>query len=649
MRKYPFLLVLFLSTIFISNSFAVTYNATVAKDGTGNYTTVQAAFDAAPSNSTTRWVIYIKNGTYTEHITLPSGKNNVSIVGQSNTGVILTYNLYANTVNPATGSTWSFDCASLIIRGSGFYASNVTIQNNAGTAAQALAVNIQGDKTVFNNCRFLAHQDTWYGGSVRVYLKNCYIEGTTDFIYGPAIAFFDACSIYSYGGTAITAANTPSYIPYGLVFKGCTVTGASITTLLGRTWGAYAATAFINCSLSSIISAAGWSDWGNSANDATSRYNEYGNTGAGASTSGRVSWCHILTSSQAANYTVLNVLKGTHASPQVTDNWNPQTVIDQTDGSEATLTKHGSGPSSQTITLGTALTSFYYTWANATSVNVSGLPSGVTAVLDATAQTVTISGTPTVAGIYTYTITTTGGTPNASVSGTITVNSSTTSTLIYQAEDAVINTGVTETKNAGYTGTGYANAVNAIGTYVEWTVTTSTAGTFSIFFRYASVGDRPADIYVNGAKVISALAFPTTAAWTTWSTTAAQNVTLLNGVNTISVTSTTADGPANLDYLQVTGSGTLKSAKANSTADELTLYPNPVANEITLSGSLIESENATISIYSQLGRFIQNKNLGVIEKGNFKVTLSVSHIQPGIYTLKVQLGSKIKTLQFIKK
>jgi pectinesterase len=303
---------------------------TVAKDGSGNYTTVQAAFDAVANNSSTRTVITIKNGTYKEVLNLESAKKNVSIIGESATGVKLTYDNYASKINPATGTAYGTGgSSSTFIKAEGFYAQNIVFENSSGPVGQALAINITGDKAVFNNCRFLGRQDTWYAGNCRIYCKNCYIEGTTDFIFGAATAFFDGCSIYSYGGTALTAANTANYVTYGLVFNNCTVTGASgVSTLLGRTWGAYAATAFVNSSLSSIISAAGWNDWGNTANDATARYREYGNTGAGASTSGRVSWSRLLTSAEAANYTNFKtVLKTTYASSPVTDNWDPSLVI----------------------------------------------------------------------------------------------------------------------------------------------------------------------------------------------------------------------------------------------------------------------------------------------------------------------------------
>ena len=311
-------------------SLASTYNFVVAQDGSGNYTTVQAALNAVPNNSSSPTIIYIKNGTYKEVVTVNVNKTNVSLIGQNVDSVKLTYDNYSSKINPATGTGYgTAGSASTFINGQGFYAANITFENSSGPVGQALAVNIAGDKTAFNNCKFLGRQDTWYAGTCRVYLRNCYIEGTTDFIFGPATAFFDGCSIYSYGGTALTAANTASYVTYGLVFNNCTVTGASgIVTDMGRTWGGYAATAFINSSLSSIISTAGWNDWGNKANDTTARYAEYGNYGSGANTSGRVTWDKLLTSSQAANYTsYLNVLKTTYSSSPVTDNWDPSVVI----------------------------------------------------------------------------------------------------------------------------------------------------------------------------------------------------------------------------------------------------------------------------------------------------------------------------------
>jgi len=311
----------------------VTYNIVVAKDGSGNYSTVQQAFNAVPSNSSSRTVIYIKNGTYKEVLTLESTKKNVTIIGESVNGVKLTYDNYASKINPSTGAAYGTSgSSSTFIRAEGFYAVNITFENSSGPVGQALAIYIAGDKAVFNNCRFLGRQDTYYGGNCRQYLKNCYLEGTTDFIFGSSTAVFESCKLYSYGGSAITAASTESYVQYGLVFLKCNITGATgAKTDLGRPWRPYAAVSFQNTAMTSVINATGWNNWGNSANEATARFSEYQNNGAGATTiASRPAWIKRLNSTEAASYTITNILKTTYTNPVTTDNWNPLNVISVT-------------------------------------------------------------------------------------------------------------------------------------------------------------------------------------------------------------------------------------------------------------------------------------------------------------------------------
>lgn len=405
---------------------AQNYDIVVAKDGTGNYTTVQAAVNAAPTNSTARTKIFIKNGTYKEVITVASNKTNLTFIGESATATILTYDNYASKINPATGVAYgTSNSASIFINGAGFYGLNISFANSAGTVGQAVAVRCTADKAVFKNCRFLGNQDTYYAHSGRSYHENCYIEGTTDFIFGGAIAYFQGCQLYTRGGSSLTAANTASHLAYGYVFNNCPITGSgSNITDLGRPWGGYASVTFLNTNMTNAIKGVGWNDWGNAANQATARFSEYNNSGAGYLPASRVSWSKILTATQAASYSKLNVLKATNANPQVTDNWNPDTIINSV-SLAATLTKHGAGGSSQSVAINTAITSFYYSWENATTVTVSGLPSGITGAINNTAKTITFSGKPTVSGTFNYTITTVGGTPNTTKSGTFTVTSAT--------------------------------------------------------------------------------------------------------------------------------------------------------------------------------------------------------------------------------
>jgi pectinesterase len=327
MKKYIFLLLQIL--LLSSADLMAQYDIVVAKDGSGNYSTVQAAVNAAPTNSSSRTTIYIKSGTYYEVITVPSNKTNLTFIGQSKTGTVLTYNNYSSKINPATGAGYGTSgSASVFINGAGFFAYNLTFSNTSGPVGQAVAVRTTADKAVFKDCRFLGDQDTYYAHSGRAYHENCYFEGTTDFIFGGTIAFFENCQLYTKGGTSLTAANHGSNIAYGYVFNNCQITGAgSGITDLGRPWGGYASVTFMNTSMTNCIKAAGWNDWGNAANQSTARFNEYNNSGAGYTPSSRVSWSHILSSSQASSYNKLNVLKATNASTQVTDNWDPTSTL----------------------------------------------------------------------------------------------------------------------------------------------------------------------------------------------------------------------------------------------------------------------------------------------------------------------------------
>src|SRR5690606_12926418 len=268
------------------------FDFVVAADGTGDFATVQEAFDAVPNFSRERVVIYIKKGTYKEVLTLHKNKVNVTIIGESASEVILTFDNYASKVNPETGEEYGTSgSSSNFIYGEGFYAKNITFENSAGPVGQALAIYIGGDKAVFVNCRFLGYQDTMYGGRVRQYFKNCYIEGSTDFIFGPSTAFFDQCHLHTKGGSAITAASTEPYVDYGYVFKDCSITGTRrhITTFV-RSWRAHVAVAFIDCEMSYSIKPEGWNYCGNPDNEATARYVEHKDTGEGAASNIRVTW-----------------------------------------------------------------------------------------------------------------------------------------------------------------------------------------------------------------------------------------------------------------------------------------------------------------------------------------------------------------------
>ena len=157
----------------------------------------------------------------------------------------------------------------------------------------------------------MGNQDTVYTGvaGARIAFYDCYIEGTTDFIFGPSRAWFENCEIHSKANSYITAASTPAGQEYGYVFNKCKLTADEGVdkVYLGRPWRPFAATVFMNCEMGSHIVPLGWDNWRNKKNEETARYAEYNNHGAGASTKGRAPWSHQLTKEEAAKVTILNV------------------------------------------------------------------------------------------------------------------------------------------------------------------------------------------------------------------------------------------------------------------------------------------------------------------------------------------------------
>lgn len=287
----------------------------VAKDGSGDFKTVQEAIDAVPDSSAIRTVIYIKAGVYKEKLVLPVSKMNVTFWGQDVKEVILTYDDYASKKNAGGQSIGTTGSSSFFVYGSGFQASNITFENSAGPVGQAVAVRVSGDRAQFINCRFLGFQDTLYvqgpGAKSRQYYKNCYIEGTTDFIFGAATAVFENCTIHcKKGGTYITAASTPQDSDFWMVFLRCTLSGApGVQYYLGRPWGDFARTVFIQCALPAFIRPEGWHNWGRPQAEKTTCYGEYKNRGEGSAAGQRVDWSHQLCPEQARRYTVSNIFK----------------------------------------------------------------------------------------------------------------------------------------------------------------------------------------------------------------------------------------------------------------------------------------------------------------------------------------------------
>jgi pectinesterase len=302
----------------------VKYDIVVAQDGSGDYKTVQEALNSVTSLKTKETRILIKNGVYKEKLEIIKDKNNITLIGETKENVILTYDDYASKKNSEGKEIGTSGSASFIVTADNFKAKNITFENASGPVGQAVAVRVDGDKIIFDNCKFLGFQDTLYPRSTtsRQYYKNCYIEGSTDFIFGASTAVFDQCEIFAKkGGSYLTAASTLENTSYGLVFLNCKLTtnSGNSSYYLGRPWRPYAKTVFIQCEMAAHIKPEGWNNWGKSEAEITTFYGEYQSIGAGGNTASRVSWSHLLTSEQFTNqYTLAAIFK----------DWNPKKSID---------------------------------------------------------------------------------------------------------------------------------------------------------------------------------------------------------------------------------------------------------------------------------------------------------------------------------
>lgn len=287
----------------------------VSRDGTGNFRTLQEAIESARAFMDYTVTIYVRNGVYKEKVIVPSWVENIDIIGEDRDKTIITYDDHANINKMGTFRTYTVK-----VEGSDITFKNLTIENNAAQLGQAVALHTEGDRLKFINCRILGNQDTIYTGAkfTRLYFKDCYIDGTTDFIFGPSTALFEDCIIHSKRNSYVTAASTPKEAKYGYVFKHCKLTAEPGVdkVYLGRPWRPYAYTLFIECELGKHIVLAGWHNWGKQSNEETARYMEYKNTGEGANASERVAWSKQLIKKEAEAVTVDAIFR-------TQSNWNP--------------------------------------------------------------------------------------------------------------------------------------------------------------------------------------------------------------------------------------------------------------------------------------------------------------------------------------
>ncbi|WP_426478943.1 pectinesterase family protein [Chryseobacterium sp. CBSDS_008] len=302
----------------------------VSKDGNGDFTTVQQAINAIENNSLKRTKVFVKNGIYKEKIIIPETKGAILLEGEDPQKTIITYDDYASKKNLEGKETGTTGSSTIFIYSSDFTARNISFENSSGKVGQAVAVLTSGDRITFENCRFLGNQDTLYikgaqdledqAKPSRNYFKNCYIEGTTDYIFGAGTAVFENCIIFSKETASyVTAASTPQQNEFGFVFISSKITGNAkdYSVYLGRPWRPFARTVYIDCELNSTIKPEGWHNWNKPDAEKTTFYAESNSKGPGANINQRAAWSHQLNKEERKKYTPGNILKGK-------DNWNIQ-------------------------------------------------------------------------------------------------------------------------------------------------------------------------------------------------------------------------------------------------------------------------------------------------------------------------------------
>ena len=325
----------------------------VAKDGSGDYTSLQQAIDEAPEGRRAPTLILVRPGVYEERVVVH--KDNLRIVGGDCENTVITGRACAKDPRPDGTEKTTFLSATLITAANNIEIENLTIRNDAGDGrdvGQAVAVYAAGDRGIWRGCRLIAHQDTLYCGPLRdpdvlediaprtgtaersplvqdgpltrsrQYFESCYIQGDVDFIFGCYRAWFENCTLYMNArGGWYTAANTHPDQPHGFVFHRCRLTGECEpgAAFLGRPWRSGARTVFLECGMDEHVAPAGFADW-NAERRISDRCGEWRTSGARADQTLRHPAQKRFSDEEAAQLTIPEVLGGW-------DGWQPDKRI----------------------------------------------------------------------------------------------------------------------------------------------------------------------------------------------------------------------------------------------------------------------------------------------------------------------------------
>ena len=355
-RTKTILLSLLVSVIgYSQNNVNKVFDMVVASDGSGNYTSVQAAINAAPEHSTRPYLIFIKNGIYDELVDIPAEKTYIHLIGQDAKSTIIRHTMHCGgkdsqqfeySVNNPQSENYKHH-AVMDNWGSNFYMENITLENSWGTrqqaGPQALAIRTFADRMAFYNCRFLSFQDTWFtttNDTDRHYIKDCYLEGAVDYIYGSGDILAEETTFYNVRSGSIITAPCHTKARYGYAFLNCIVDGnqkaADGKLKLGRPWHNNPVNVWINTKMLISVAPEGWTDMG-TIPYLFAEYRSHDNQGKLINTGKRKtvytytdrntgnkysgSSQTTITASEAAKYNYQNMI-------MAADGWNPRSYME---------------------------------------------------------------------------------------------------------------------------------------------------------------------------------------------------------------------------------------------------------------------------------------------------------------------------------
>ncbi|KAF7136273.1 hypothetical protein RHSIM_Rhsim08G0035100 [Rhododendron simsii] len=284
----------------------------------GKFVSVQEAINSLPVVNLCRVVISVSKGIYREKVDIPASMAYVTLEGEGAEKTIIEWDDTADRKGKNGKPLGTYASATVAVNSPYFIAKNIAFKNTAppppsgALGKQAVALRISADMAAFIGCKFIGAQDTLYDHTGRHYFKNCYIQGSVDFIFGNGLSLYEGCHLYaktnSFG--ALTAQKRESFLEEtGFSFVRCKVTGSG-ALYLGRAWGSFSRVVFAYTYMDKIITPKGWWNWGDKNREMTVFYGQFKCWGPGAEYGGRVSWSRELTRQEAEPFISLDFIDG---------------------------------------------------------------------------------------------------------------------------------------------------------------------------------------------------------------------------------------------------------------------------------------------------------------------------------------------------